>query len=241
MLDRINQTDVVTDPYPHFWTENIFPDDIYEAVLREFPDGSCFLDGGKYPRNEMQLVSASVDQFSPSAKELWYGVRMALASDELRKAIFRKLGKGLAHRFGTSEEEAAKVNGYPRPMLFRETQGYAIAPHPDTRRKLATVQFAITEGQEQSELGTSIYRLSARPKDLVQKPRGFREVGRYPFVRNSVFAFSVVNTMTMRSWHGRDALPENCGIRRTILQIYYSDKADANKEMLSEADAIRAA
>ncbi len=242
-IRRITETPAQTRPYPHFWIEGIFPDDVYDDIVRAFPEQELF-DGyetNEFHRLSMHLLSKDIERFPQHAQQLWLAVRDVMASQELKEAIFRKLAAGFSHRFGVAEEKVNEIVAYPRPMLYSETSGYRIKPHPDTRRKLATVQFAITEGTDQSDLGTSMYKLSAMPTDLIQEPRGFREVGRRPFVRNSVFAFSVVNTLTMRSWHGREALPEDCGVRRTILQIYYADAADANPEIVEETPAQLAA
>ena len=103
------------------------------------------------------------------------------------------------------------------------------------------VQIALAQDSSQTDLGTSLYRLSAHPKDLLESPRGFNEAKRYPFARNSMFAFAVVNTMTMRSWRGREPLPAGCGVRNSLLQIYYADAADANPEVVEELTALRQA
>ncbi len=239
MVERLSETSASHDPFPHFWTQNILPDDIYHRLLEELPPTSLYQAKGEESRHygnrsDMHLISEKIDQFPEASQELWYGLRGALSSPRLKKAIFAGLAKGIAHRFGISEDAAPGVAAYPRALLYRETEGYRIAPHPDTRRKLATVQFAFTDDPSQSGLGTSMYRLSAHPSDLLSVPRGFKEIGRKPFLSNSVFAFAVVNTLSMRSWHGREPLPPDCGIRNTLLHIYYADVADANPEMVAE-------
>ena len=239
MISRLKEAKPQLKPYPHFWVDNIFPDDIYARVLNQLPNSALYAHGdvgSKHYGNraDLHLLSEWMDQASEASKELWYGIRLALGSPDLKYAIFTNLAAGLAHRFKIDEQDAAEIEAYPRPMLYQETAGYAIAPHPDTRRKLATVQFALTDNESQLGLGTSIYRLSANPKHLIREPIGFREVKRYPFARNSVFAFAVINTLAMRSWHGREALPEGCGKRNTLLQIYYANAADANPEMIQD-------
>jgi len=224
MISRLKETEPQCDPYPHFWADHILPEDVYDRLLAELPESSQYTRGVENSK-------------APEAsKELWYGVRLALGSPELKRAVFTNLAAGFAHRFGMAEQDAPEIEAYPRPMLFQETGGYSIAPHPDTRRKLATVQFALTNDESQLNLGTSIYKLSAHPKHLLHEPRGFCEVKRHPFARNSVFAFAVVNTLSMRSWHGRAALPEGCGERNTLLHIYYAKAADANPEMLQQSN-----
>ncbi len=240
MIRRLQETEPQLKPYPHFWTDQILPEDIYDRIISELPDSTCYThsaQGSKHEGNRahLHLLSEWMDRAPKASQELWYGIRLTLGSPDLKRAIFTNLAAGFAHRLGIDEKDATDIEAYPRPMLYQETAGYAIAPHPDTRRKLATVQFALTNDESQLRLGTSIYRLSGNPKHFLREPRGFREVQRYPFARNSLFAFSVVNTLSMRSWHGREALPPGCGQRNTLLQIYYASAADANPEMLQES------
>ena len=239
MTHRLQETTPGTVPYPHFWTENILPEEIFDRLVNELPDTSLYTHGGHGAKHfgnraDLHLLSKILDQLPDSGKELWYGVRSALASPDLKRAIFANLAAGFARRFHIDQQDAEEIAAYPRPMLYQEKEGYSIAPHPDTRRKLATVQISLAKDSSKTDLGTSLYRLSANPKHLLRSPRGFCEVNRYPFERNSAFAFAIVNTLTMRSWHGREPLPAGCGIRNSLLQVYYADPADANPELIPE-------
>ncbi len=247
MIAILKKANLQSEPYPHFWIDNIFPNDIYDRIIRELPDSSYYTRGGEGSkhygnRGSLNLLSEWMDQAPEASKELWYGVRMTLGAPELKREIFTNLAAGFAHRFGIEQDAAPDIEAFPRPILYQETGGYSIAPHPDTRRKLATVQFTLTKDESQRNLGTSIYQLSANPKHLLHAPRGFCEVKRYPFTRNSVFAFAVINTPTMKSWHGREALPPDCGERNTLLHLYYAKAVDANPEMIpSSAVSAKAA
>ena len=99
---------------------------------------------------------------------------------------------------------------------------------------MVTLQLALAQDDNQRDLGTSLYRLSCNPAHLLREPRGFCEVERHPFIPNSVFAFSVINTARLRSWHGRTTLPMGCGIRNSLLTVYYANSANANPEIVNE-------
>jgi len=240
ILRCLENTAPRTDPYPHFWAENFLPAEIYEQLIAHLPVSSLY-SGAKYGgrskngtvnRYTCNLVAGNLEQMPTDASQLWYGVRDAVGSPAVKRAVFARLAAGIALRFGVPQREAAEVEAYPYCGLKRESEGYYILPHPDTRRKVVTLQLALPRDGSQAELGTSMYRFD--PLQLRREPVGFSEVGRYPFVPNTVFSFAVINTIWLRSWHGRTKLPPGCGDRDSLLTIYYADPADANQELLAE-------
>jgi hypothetical protein len=132
--------------------------------------------------------------------------------------------------------------------LFHETQGYSIKPHPDTRKKVVTMQVALPGDDSQRDLGTEFYRRSLHPSDWLREPRGFQVAKRMPFLPNTAYAFSVLNTFSLKSWHGKTAIPGALGERNSLLNIWYQDPQHANRDLVAEwqnglprADAARVA
>jgi hypothetical protein len=123
---------------------------------------------------------------------------------------------------------------YPLPELFRETAGYVIKPHPDTRRKVVTMQIALPPDASQRDLGTEFYRRSWNPLALLREPRSFETVKRAPFLPNVAYAFVVINSLWLKSWHGRTTLRAGIGVRNTILNIWYADAKDANPDLVAQ-------
>lgn len=243
MVRSVETCQTCDDPYPHFYIENFFPAEIYGRILELLPETSLygheaeyrhFDKNGQPNRFNLELASENVAQLSAPAREFWLGIRDAMGSPLLKQAVFRQLARGLAIRFGIAPEEAAQAPGYPRPILMRELAGYRIKPHPDTRRKVVTFQVALPADESQVDLGTSLFQLSLSPLTLRDEFPGFRRVGRYPFLPNSAFAFAVINGLRLRSWHGRETLPEGCGIRNSLLSVYYGAPEDANAEIIAE-------
>lgn len=237
LLRRLEECPEHDEPYSHFYLTEAFPPDVYEQMMRRYPDRSQFSCaeshdyGGGNNRFLLHLEEHRASQLPSEISALWTGIADVLGSDELRVAVYRKLKRGLMHRFGVNESGLDALPGVACPRIYSERSGYAIPPHPDTRKKVVTFQFALPETDEQQDLGTGIYQRSLNPKDWIGQPKGFRgfkKVGQYPFLPNTAFGFCVLNTMSMKSWHGREPLGADAGERRSILNVYYVNEAVAD-------------
>src|SRR5262249_6971864 len=144
------------------------------------------------------------------------------------------LAPGLSYRYAIDPRQAAELPGFALPELFHETSGYTIKPHPDTRRKVVTMQIALPKDASQRDLGTEFYQRSRNPLSLTRPPRGFTIAKRMEFLPNSAYAFSVLNTFRLKSWHGRSTIPDRAGERNSILNIWYEKASDANGDLIEE-------
>ncbi len=244
MVARVDETAPQRKPYPNFWTGGFFPPDIYEELLERMPPKEHF-NGyagknsvhGKPARFIFKLLQCELDDLAPKDQQFWLGLRDALASPALKRAVFAKLSQGIAYQHRIDPRDAADLAAYPRVEVMKELPGYVITPHPDTRRKVVTMQICLARDDTQTDLGTTMYAINWNPLSLMRFKDGFarfRKVGQHPFLPNSVFAFAVVNGMKMRSWHGRAPLRSDCGERDSILAIYYRDRDDGNPEIVSD-------
>ncbi len=242
MVAAVAAARVESRPFPHFFVEELFPRDIYAELLASLPDARLYeafgyekhATNGKSNRGKFGLSDANLDHLMGRQRSLWLAVRDALGSPQFKAAVFERLAGGLAYRFGIAPEEAASTPGYPLPELFRETSGYTIKPHPDTRRKLVTMQIALPKDDRQRDIGTEFYRRSWNPSSLMREPRGFDAVKRAPFLPNAAYAFVVINSLRLKSWHGRTRLREDVGERNTILNIWYAQAKDANADLVEK-------
>jgi hypothetical protein len=180
------------------------------------------------------MTNQSLAKLNESDRELWLGVRDAFGCPQFRAAVLSCLRQGLAFRFGISATQTKNLKCYPRPELYRETAGYSIAPHPDTRRKVVTLQFCLSQDDSQADLGTEFYRRSLNPFSFLREPRGFEVAKRPPFLPNSCYAFTVLNSVFVKSWHGRTTLRADSGTRDSLLNIWYADPKDANADIVQE-------
>lgn len=249
MVQAVQQAEFSDDPFPHFLVQSFFPREIYEQIERLLPARESYVPfeySGTEPQTAARwrcdLKARSLAQLTPEVREFWLAIRDALGCQALKRAVFQKLAPGLAYRYGVRREAAADLPGYPLPALFREQLGYRIKPHPDTRKKVVTMQIALPVDDSQQHIGTQFYRRSPSPLSLLREPRGFEIVKTAPFLPNAAYAFVVLNTLGRKSWHGRTTLAQQDGIRNSILNIYHEKAEHGHPEIEADHDEpLRAA
>lgn len=246
IVERIESAVAEDHPFPHVFIADFFPPTVYCRILSERPDETFYqpfnyekhaTTAGNSTRNHFPLTARSIGRLDEPACEFWTAIRNALRSSEVRQATFTKLRRGLAFRYGIDPGRAAQLPGFAYPELFHETTGYYIKPHPDTRRKVVTMQVVLASDDSTPELGTQFYRRSFNPLTLLREPRGFELAQQAPFLPNFAYAFAVLNTLSLKSWHGRTTLAQGSRERHTLLNIWYEKAADAGPDYVTEVVA----
>jgi hypothetical protein len=101
---------------------------------------------------------------------------------------------------------------------MRDTEGYRIKPHPDGTNRIVTMLYYLPRDTSHEDLGTSVYVRQPWTKRILGE--GFKEVERFPFRPNSSCAFVVNRLPEKTSWHGRELVGADAGVRNLILCQY---------------------
>jgi hypothetical protein len=230
LLQRIDKTPAIDEPFSHFYLEDVFPQNLYERLLKCLPDPKLYnaaaerhygKGGEGFTRAMLQLTPSHLAILPGAEREVWAGVAAALTAPEVKHAVYAKLAKDLAFRYSVATADVPELAGFARPTLYRETAGFEIPPHPDTRKKVVTMHLYLPADRSQLDLGTALYQRS-----LLSWPFGtwhtrFVKVKQFAFQPNSGYAFVVNNTFAKKSWHGREELPAGAGVRNTLLNTFY--------------------
>jgi hypothetical protein len=217
-------------PYPLILFRDFFPDEFYQRLLKHFPANDRFVQlNGEGTRRQYNLYDAGVDPGSEEGRAAWSIVRRVLSSPEIAAALRAKLDSGLRIR-AKGSREGWPIPMFPRPVLYADLDGYAIKPHPDTRRKVLTMQIYLPSDDTQRDLGTTIYKISPMGV-FAWKSYGLVKDKTLPFLPNSGYAFVVIHpaySLLKSSWHGREAISVPVEKPRlSILNTYYREPSKA--------------
>jgi hypothetical protein len=210
-----------TDPFRHLELRQVFPEDVYAAMMEAMPSASAYrrMSGrarearrsdGSPTRTKLHLLPEFISALRAPQREVWKPVGRALCSISVRDAFVRRLAPGLQRRFGDGYEG---VGLYPIPMLTRDVTGYRIGIHPDTRHKAITVQLYLPRDESIRHVGTAFHRRHADKK--------YEKTTQMPFMPNSGYAFAVGTD----TYHSLDELGPEVRTRDSILLTYFVDQS----------------
>lgn len=230
VIASIEACEPQSEPFGHCYFENVFPEDYYAEILERLPSSEEYhalnlkawsRANGESTRDRMFLSKEGLEPLGKAQKDFWSTMTDVILSEQVKRTVYAKLWEDIALRFKVSEEEVPDINGYPRGVLFRDTDEYRIKPHPDGTSRIVTMMYYLPKDLSQEDLGTSLYVKQPALKRLFGNK--FEEVKRFPYRPNSGMAF-VVNRLPERtSWHGRELLPSGSGVRNSILTQFRED------------------
>lgn len=193
--DRIVESALKTHPYRHLYIEDIFPSDVYQDMINNFPDDYLEIEktrGTKgYPK-----------RFTAKPKNgIWATISSQLLSGVLLKSICDKFG--IDSYTGLQQDL----------LLVRDFAGYAIPPHTDAISKVISALFYLPTDASAEQEGTSIYVPNKKGFTCTDgrhyKFEDFKKIWTAPFKPNSLFLFM----RTDNSFHG----VEPCNHERNVL------------------------
>ena len=137
----IEAADHFSSPFPHIVFRNYFPADFYRDLVRSVPAEGFDLITGTGTRTALRLYGENVEKIEPALRPTWSAVSTMLTSKALERAIRNRLRDGLEIRArGDRLASVDDLKLVPKPVVYRDRDGYQIKPHPDTRKKVVSMQ-----------------------------------------------------------------------------------------------------
>jgi len=242
LLARVRSAAVWNEPFSHTYFEDLFPADVYAALLAHLPPADRYSTGPREPNASYQsrtfynLTTDRVRRFPAAGRNLWRGALAALTGPELKRCLYARLASDLIRRYGVEEAAVPGLPGHPRPTLYRDGEGFEIPPHPDTLKKVVTLHLYLPADLSQIHLGTALYRRKPGPVSRGDWQTSFTVARQFEFRPNCGYAFVVNDCASRQSWHGRERLPTGSGVRNTLLNTFYSEPRQGYSGYLEEED-----
>lgn len=212
---RLAAAEVVPDPYPHYFLENVFPEDYYRALLAHLPGAGVY-------ENLYEVTSLKLDHFRHrdqrdfggdwtralpgELKSFWDDFHEWFLGPELARAVLRSFDGPLRERFGGGEEAWPEVS--VESQLIRHRAGYFLGPHSDLYTKVVVLLIYLAPDATGEHLGTSLYRPKQPgfrcPESKHYPFEQFERVKTAPYRPNSMLAFLRSDV----SFHGVEPLTE---------------------------------
>lgn len=222
-LASIEDADYFFSPFPHIIFRNFFPPDFYNDLTRSIPSEGYDPITASGTRMALRLYGDNLEEIHTALRPLWAAASSALTSKKLELAIRDKLHAGLEMRArGDKVRSVEDLKLVAKPVLYRDSDGYQIKPHPDTRKKVVTMQLYCPADADRKDLGTTLYRVSLKGLMHVRS-YCLEPVKTVPFLPNLGYAFVVLkayHSLTMMSWHGRPTITTEQP-RISILNTFY--------------------
>ena len=234
VVERLRAAEVVSEPYPHYYLEDIFPDEFYRALLRHLPGSTVYqnlfavtdlkLDHFRH-RDQRDLNAGWTEALPDKLKDFWDSFDEWFLGPDLARAVLDSFAEPLRARFG---EKKSWPSVSVESQLIRHRAGYFLGPHSDLHTKLVVLLFYLAPDESAAHLGTSLYRPKRLgftcPNSTHYPFEDFVRVKTAPYKPNSLLAFLRSDI----SFHGVEPLSEqdvNSSGRDLIQYALYDKQA----------------
>lgn len=219
-IDRLRTAGVQPDPFPHYYLEEVFPNDYYRNLLQHLPASDVYenlyevtdlkLDHFRH-RDQRDMNEGWTERLPPDRKLFWDSFNEWFLGPELAHAVLESF----------SSQRASWPEVSVESQFICHRPGYFLGPHSDLYTKLVVLLIYLAPDHSVEHLGTSLYR----PKDPSftcpdSKHYSFEDFIRVktaPYRPNSLLAFMRSDI----SFHGLEPL-STAG--RDVIQYVLHDK-----------------
>lgn len=196
VIEKIKNSPIIQEPYPHLIIDNIFPTDFYTELIKNLPTIDEYALKSKYPGRKT-LTLESLDRLDQEKKQFWTKLTDWIKSPEFTQVLLEKF--------------SINKNGHSDFFLHKDLENFEVSPHTDLRSKLITYLFYLPKDDSMSELGTNIL-VPKSEKNISfttqhQDWENFDIVKSSKYVPNSFFCFAP----NQNSFHAvKIKFPEKC-------------------------------
>ena len=237
--ERLRAARVELDPFPHYYLENVFPEDYYQELLRNLPPTEVYenlyevtdlkLDHFRH-RHQRDMNEGWTERLPHDLQLFWNSFNEWFLGPDLAQSVLESF----------STHRAQWPHASVESQFIRHRAGYFLGPHSDLYTKLVVLLVYLAPDNKSEHLGTSLYR----PKDPAfscpdskHYPfENFIRVQTAPYRRNSLLAF----VRSDISFHGLEPLsPSDVATEgRDLIQYVLHDKQARETQLRARNAAL---
>ena len=241
---RIGNTQILNFPFPHFYIENIFPNEFYSLIQENLPEKNQMVSIADH-NNLVPGLASYKDRFvldfdsedlmqkvDKDKRKFLDALGKIFTQGNFGNLLQAKFKKFLDFRFQYLDDVSFKHD----LKLVNDKQNYGLGPHTDKLNKVISVLFYLPKDLTLQGTGTSIYipkNSTLLDKEVPHKhyPReGFHKVITMPFLPNSAFCFIKTNN----SYHGVEKLEMEDANRWSLQYNLYVNEETLEKETIAK-------
>ena len=108
LVGRLRETEVDTSPFPHFYLENVFPEQYYEQILRHLPGSEIYenlyevtdlkLDHFRH-RYQRDMTDGWTSALPPELQSFWNSFNEWFLSPQLAQAVLESFADPLQYKW----------------------------------------------------------------------------------------------------------------------------------------------
>lgn len=234
LIGRLQTAEIVREPFPHYYLENVFPSDYYQTLREHLPPTTVYqnlfavtdykLDHFRH-RDQRDLHTDWTSSLPPQLQTFWDSFDEWFLGPELAQAALESFASYLPGAWPEVSVES---------QLIRHRAGYFLGPHSDLYTKVMVLLIYLAPDDSAAHLGTSLYRPKdpgfSCPNSKHYPFEDFVRVVTTPYKANSMLAFLRSDI----SFHGVEPLSETDVAStdgRDLIQYVLHDKAKRTEQL----------
>ncbi|MEV6676352.1 hypothetical protein AB0N09_05705 [Streptomyces erythrochromogenes] len=235
LVPALGRLHLHTDPFPFATVDDFLPEDLYRAILANWPSQSGFdqvarfVEGqpkGYLGNRKERVIENFAGNDAPMATETWNRSRLALRHPDFVRSLFQRFAGPLEEHLGL---EQLRERDQPNFKLYANQDAgitEALGAHLDAAPKLLTIVVYLTlegatDGSSREQWGTALYDCRPGERDYLDFSRNADHclAHQVTFIPNRAF----IMPNTAASLHGVAGGQPDV-LRKTLMVGYWANK-----------------
>jgi hypothetical protein len=221
VVERLQSAQIERDPFPHFYVNDVFPQDFYDNLLVNMPSDDEFLCHDPY-RFTLSFDADDLARLASDRRVFWEKLYGWMSCEVFKYSIATLVYPDLRLRFFEQPDVALKST----MSLGRNKAGFILGPHTDMPHRVFTLIFYLPKDDLNWETGTSLYRSIDSGFSCPGGPHhgfdNFIKLATIKFLPNMAFGFFKSDN----SFHGVEPWLNENFVRDTLqFEIHDADRA----------------